>query len=77
MYSIRFPALGCGKNATVTGEIIIDINSGAVKLNAYNGTKTYYPPFYKMECDKVYEPVVKEINKTFIKILDSIGVAWS
>lgn len=74
-YSIRFPALQYHKTTTVDGEIIINMNSGNVKINAYNyGTDNYYPPFYKKDCSKVYEPIIKKINKGFNTMFRKIGI---
>ena len=74
-YSIRFPVLQYHKTTTVDGEIIIDMNSGSVKINAYNyGTNGCYPPFYKKDCSKVYEPIIKKINKEFNSMFRKIGI---
>ena len=73
-YSIRFPVLQYLKSTTVDGEIVVDINSGAVKLNAYSyGTKGCYPPFYQ-ECTEVYKPIIKKINDSFIAMFKKIGI---
>ena len=74
-YSIRFPVLKYNKATTVDGEIIIDMNSGNVKINVYNyGVRAYYPPFYKTECSKVYEPIIGKINEAFRNMFRSIGI---
>lgn len=74
-YSFRFPALQYVKSTTVDGEIIVDMNSGAVRVNAYNyGTNGCYPPFYQKECGEVYSPIIKRINKSFVEVFKKIGV---
>ena len=60
-YSIRFPVLQYLKSTTVEGEIVVDINSGAVKLNAYS-------------CTEVYKPIIKKINDSFIAMFKKIGI---
>ena len=73
-YSIKFPVLQYLKTITVDGVIMVDINSGTVRLNAYNhGTKYCYPPFYQ-ECSKVYEPIINTINDSFITMFNKIGI---
>ena len=72
-YSIKFPVLQYLKTTTVDGEIVVDTNTGTVRLNAYNhGTKYCYPPFYQ-EYIKIYEPVMKKINRNFKRMLNKIG----
>jgi len=74
-YSIRFPVLQYHKTTTIDGEIIIDLNSGDIKINAYNyGTNSCYSPFYQNACSKVYEPVIKKINKEFNKMFSKLGI---
>lgn len=74
-YSFRFPVLQYAKSTTVEGEIVIDLNSGEVDVNAYSyGTKGYYPPFYQIECGEVYRPIIEKINKAFIQVFKKIGV---
>ncbi len=74
-YSIRFPVLQYHKTTTVDGEIIIDLNSGNVKINAYSyGTNGCYPPFYQKNCSKVYEPIIKKINASFHTMFRKIGI---
>ena len=75
-YSRHFPVLQYNNTTTVDGEIIVDMNSGDVRINAYNyGTKEYYPPFYKTECSEVYEPIMKKINNAFLDMFHTIGIS--
>lgn len=73
-YSLKFPVLQYSGKTTVNGEIIIDMNLGAVRLNTYNyGTDSCYAPFYQ-ECSKVYEPIIEKINNAFNEMFNKIGI---
>ena len=73
-YSIRFPVLEYLKSTTVEGEIIVDMETGYIRINAYNyGTKNCYPPFYQ-ECSKVYKPIIEKIHKAFDVMFSKIGI---
>ena len=77
-YSLKFPALQYDKSTTVDGEIIADMRTGEIRLNAYNyGTKNYYPPFYKNECSEVYKPIIEKINSAFYNMFNKIGIIKS
>lgn len=74
-YSLRFPILKYFKSTTVEGEIIVNLDDGSVKINAYNyGTNGFYPPFYQEKCNKVYETIIKKINSKFYEIFDKVGI---
>lgn len=67
-YSIRFPALQYHKTTTVDGEIIINMNSGNVKINAYNyGTDNYYPHFIKKIVVKYMSQLLKKLIRGLIQ----------
>lgn len=77
-YSLKFPVLQYNKSTTVDGEIIADMKTGEIRVNAYNyGTKNYYPPFYRKECSEVYEPIIKKINNAFYNMFNKIGIIKS
>ena len=71
-YSMKFPVLEHNDQHTVYGEIAIDMNSGNIRVNAYCVTGRSYPPFYQ-EYTKIYEPVMKKINRNFKRMLNKIG----
>lgn len=74
-YSLRFPVLQYHKSTTVEGEIIIDMDSGNIRVNAYNyGTKSCYPPFYNTVCNEVYRVMIEKINKAFSDIFNEVGI---
>ena len=74
-YSLRFPTLRYHNSTTVDGEIIVDMNNGDIRLNAYSyGTNGYYPPFYQNDCSDVYKPIIKKINKAFVNMLEKVGI---
>lgn len=77
-YSVKFPVLQYNNSTTVDGEIIVDMNTGEIRVNAYNyGTRNYYSPFYKKECSEVYEPIIKKINNAFYNMFNKIGIIKS
>lgn len=74
-FSYKFPALQYHNCTTVEGEIVINMETGIVRLNAYNhGTRISYPPFYKEVCTSVYEPIMRKINRTFINEFKRVGI---
>ena len=74
-YSLKFPVLQYLKSTTVEGEIIIDMNSGEIRVNAYNyGTKGCYTPFYRTKCDSVYKTIIQKINKVFKNMFSKVGI---
>ena len=73
-YYIKFPILKYINTPTIEGEIIIDINSGCVRLNTYKyGTKNCYSPFYQ-EYSEVNKLILKDINKAFKNMFSKIGI---
>ena len=73
-YSVKFPVLQYSGKTTVDGEIIIDMNSGEVRLNTYSyGTDSCYAPFYQ-KCNKVYEPIIEKINNAFNEMFNKIKI---
>ena len=77
-YSVKFPALKYNKSTTVDGEIIVDMSTGEIRVNAYNyGTRNYYSPFYMKSCSEVYEPIITKINNAFYNMFNKIGVIKS
>lgn len=74
-YSLKFPVLQYHNVTTVEGEIVIDLNTGDIRINAYNyGQKEYYSPFYCTECSEVYEPIMKKINNQFQVVFHKLGI---
>ena len=73
-YSIRFPCIQYNQNITIEGEIIVNLNSGKIKLNAYDcNKKGCYSPFY-LGSNKVYEPIMSKINNVFLTIFSKFGI---
>lgn len=74
-FYLRFPLVKYLDTTTVEGEIMVNANNGSIRLNSYSsGTNNYYHPFYHAEDNEVYALVVKNINNTFLKKLDKLGI---
>lgn len=74
-FSLRFPALQYNNSTTVEGEIIVDLKSGNVRIEAYSyGTRSNYPPFYQLVCSDVYEPIITKINQAFQRMFQKLGI---
>ena len=73
-YSIRFPCIQYNQNTTIEGEIIVNLDTGKIKLNTYDyNKKGCYSPFY-LESNKIYDPIMSRINNVFLSMFSKFSI---
>lgn len=74
-YSIKFPALKTEQGfTTLIGEIILNLSTKEVRTNLYQHDGTTYAPFYSTDLQDSYKQIIKDVNKSFFKILKESGI---
>lgn len=73
IYSLRFPVLKYNKIPTLECELSVELQTGDIIINVFNGgTNEIYPPFYNNEYGN-YDKLLHTINKAIEKELRKIG----
>lgn len=73
-YFIRFPVHKYKKVVTLEGEIVVDPETGGIKIDVFMpNSRDFYPPFYDSKHGN-HTPIMREIEKTVNKKFRKYGI---